>query len=324
MWPFSATPPAQPERARVLLVTGASSGIGRAVALAAAGRGDHLVLAARDEGSLKLTAEECDAAGAASTTVVPGDVGSDADVERWVGTTVDRHGRLDAVAHCAGVVAYGRAEDVPPEVFDRVLRTNLTGSINVARHVVRQLRRQRRGNLVLVGSVIGHIAAPGMTPYAVSKWGVRSLARQLQIENRDQAEVHISYVAPGGVLTPIYEGAANYNGWAGRPPPPVDRPEKVARAILELFDTPQHRRQVGVANGVIRFGFSMLPGVYDVLVGPLFKVAATDLTSPQPPTTGNVLDPRPELHRLYGHQVSAVRGVARNVAGLVRPAGGGA
>lgn len=308
---------------RVLVVTGASSGIGRAVAVRAAGAGDHLVLVARDEGALKVAAEECDRAGAASTTVVPCDVGIDSDVQACFTRSLDRHGRIDAVAHCAGVVAYGRAEEVPPEVFDGVLQTNLHGSVNVSRHALQVMRSQRRGALVLVGSVIGHIAAPTMTPYAVSKWGVRSLARQLQIENRDIGDVSISYVAPGGVLTPIYEQAANYAGWAGRPPPPVDPPEKVARVILERIEDPQLRTQVGLANDVMRFGFTFLPGVYDLVVGPLFQVAANDLTRPEEPNPGNVLDPRPALNRLYGQQASAVHGVARNLAHRVGALGRG-
>jgi NAD(P)-dependent dehydrogenase (short-subunit alcohol dehydrogenase family) len=305
---------------RVVLVTGASSGIGRAVAHRCAGRGDHLVLAARDEASLKQVADECEDRGAGSVTVVPCDVGDDGEVERLVARVLDRHGRLDAVAHCAAVVAYGRTEELPVEVFDAVLRTNLIGSVNVARHSLRLMRRQDHGALVLIGSVIGHIAAPTMSAYAVSKWGVRSLARQLQIENREKRNVSISYIAPGGVLTPIYEQAANYSGWAGRPPPPVDPPEKVARVVVERFDAPRDRTQVGLANDLIRFGFSFLPGVYDVLVGPMFSLAATDRTHPEEPNTGNVLAPQPEMNRLTGDQVGALVGVARNVDAVVRGA----
>ncbi len=304
----------------VLVVTGASSGIGRAAARQAASRGDHLVLVARDEVTLKETAVECDAAGAASTMVVPTDVGDDEAVAACVQQVLDRHGRIDAVAHCAGVVAYGRTEDVPAEVFDGVLRTNLIGSVNLARQVIPVLRDQQDGALVLVGSVIGHIGAPGMTPYVLSKWGVRALARQLQLENRDVPGVSVSYIAPGGVLTPIYEQAANYNGWAGRPPPPVDSPEKVAKVVLARIEHPRHRTQVGPGNNIIRFGFSALPPVYDALVGPLFRFVATDLTKPLEPVSGNVLRSVPEGNQVRGDQVGAVAGISRNIVARVRRA----
>ncbi len=311
-----------PPAPRVLLVTGASSGIGRAAARQAAARGDHVVLAARDERTLKETAIECDAAGAASTLVIPTDVGDDEAVADCIRQVLDRHGRLDGVAHCAGVVAYGRIEDVPPEVFEGVLRTNLLGSVTIARHVIPVLRDQGRGGLVLVGSIVGHLGVPGMSPYVVSKWGVRALARQLQLENRDEREVSVSLVSPGGVLTPIYEQAANFSGWAGRPPPPVDSPEKVARVVLDRIDHPRKRTQVGLANNVMRFGFTFMPGVYDVLVGPLFRLAANDLTRPLPPVVGNVLHSVPERNRLLGDQVNAVVGVSRNVVARVRQLSG--
>jgi len=197
---------------RVVLVTGASSGIGRAVAERAAARGDALVLVARDLDALDAVAEECRVRGAADVRVEAVDVRDDDAVARVVADAVDQHGRLDAVVHSAGVVAYGRMEEVPVEVFDGVLRTNLFGAANLARHVLPVLRAQRGGHLVLVGSVLGDIAAPLMTAYVVSKWAIRSLGRQLALENRDLPGVRISVVSPGGVDTPIYESAANYVG----------------------------------------------------------------------------------------------------------------
>ncbi len=304
---------AAPRSPRVVVITGASSGIGLAAAQQAGAAGDHVVLVARDEATLDLAAKECERAGAASTMVVPTDVGDDDAVQRCIAQVLDRHGRIDAVVNSAGVVAYGRAEEVPREVFDGVLRTNLTGSMNVARHVLPVLREQGHGSLVLVGSVIGHIAAPLMTPYAVSKWGVRSLARQLQIENRDVDGVDISYVAPGGVVTPIYEQAGNYAGWGGRPPPPAVSSERVAKVIHDRIDNPRKRTQVGPANDVMRLGFSLLPGLYDVLVTPLMKLAAFDATRPLSPGTGNVLASQPELNRLRGDQVTSLVAVPRNV-----------
>lgn len=303
---------------RVVLVTGASSGIGRATALLASAAHDHVVLVAREESTLVDVEKECLTAGAASTLVVTADVGDDEDVARCVREALAVTGVLDVVVNAAGVVAYGRTEDVPAEVFDGVLRTNVIGSVNLARHVVPQLRRQERGAFVLVGSVIGHIAVPGMSPYVVSKWGVRALARQLQLENRDRPDVHVVHAAPGGVDTPIYAQAGNYSGVVGRPPPPVASPEKVARQILRLVDRPRPRAQLAIANNLMRFGFNGLPRAFDLLVGPLFTVAAKDRTTPVAAGPGNVLESVPAGNRLHGDQGNPLLGVVRNLADVTR------
>jgi NAD(P)-dependent dehydrogenase (short-subunit alcohol dehydrogenase family) len=309
------------EQAPVLLVTGASSGIGRAVAVRASAAGQHVALVARGRTTLDAVARECEVAGAASVMVLPADVGDDDAVREAVAAVVDRHGRLDAVVQSAGVAAYGRTEDVPPEVFEGVLRTNLLGAVNVARHVLPVLRRQQRGSLVQIGSVIGHIAVPLMSPYVLSKWGVRALLRQLQLENRDLPDVHLMYLAPGGVDTPIYLQAANYAGFVGRPPPPVASPEHVASVVMRRLEHPRKRTQVGLANDVMRLGFSALPGLYDVLVNPLFRLAARDLDAPVPPVSGNVLGPQEDANRLHGEQGGALVAILRNAARTVREGG---
>ncbi len=298
---------------RVVLVTGASSGIGLAAALRASARGDHVVLVARGEVALDDSARQCREAGASSAVAMLADVGDDADVARVVAAILSEHDGIDLVVHAAGVVAYGRTEDVPPEVFDAVIRTNLIGSVNVARHVVPVLRRQERGGLVLVGSLIGHIAVPLMSPYVLSKWGVHVLARQLRLENRDLPDVHIAYVAPGGVDTPIYAQAASYLGVHGRPPPPVSSPERVARIAIERGELGHRRRQIGIANDVVRFGFNALPRLYDVLIGPLFAAGALDRTRPVPHGSGNVLASQEDGNALHGHQGSALLGILRNL-----------
>lgn len=284
---------------RVVVVVGGSSGIGRAAAHAFAARGDRLVLASRAKAALDVAAEECRAAGACSVTVLPLDVRNGAAVQRLVEAVVAEHGRVDAVCHTAGVVAYGRFTDVPPEIFDAVLATNVTGAANVARAVLPVLRAQRRGSLILVGSVLGDIAVPSMTPYVVSKHAVRSLGRQLALENRDLPDVHVTVVSPGSVDTPIYRQAANYQGRPGRPPAPVDSAATVARAIVAAVDRPCDRVSVGAANRVMRAGFTFLPRVFDAVVGPVFRAAATK-PGPCPPTTGNVLEPRDEQEATSG------------------------
>ncbi|WP_158604480.1 SDR family NAD(P)-dependent oxidoreductase [Nocardioides mangrovicus] len=259
---------------RVVVVTGASSGIGRSTARLAARGGDHLVLGARTREDLVECAEECREAGAASVLVVPTDVRDDASVAGLVRSTLDRHGRIDAVLHCAGVVAYGRTEEVCAEDFETTLDTNLLGSAAVARHVVPVLRRQARGDLVLVGSLLGHLAVPEMTPYVVSKWGVRALARQLRIENRDLRQVRITHVSPGSVDTPIYDNALDAAGGVNAPPPPTISADRAAAVVLRAAGSRRLEHQTSWSNHVLLAAFRLLPGVYDRLVGPAFELAS--------------------------------------------------
>ncbi|MBA2550462.1 MAG: SDR family NAD(P)-dependent oxidoreductase [Nocardioidaceae bacterium] len=301
------------ECARVVVVTGASSGIGLATALAAARHGDHVVLFARGLAALQVAATACEGAGAASSRLLCVDVRDAAAVQDAVRTVLQWHGHIDAVVHSAGVVAYGRFEDVPPEVFDRVITTNVLGPANVVRAVLPGMRQRGTGAIVVLGSLLGRIAAPHMSAYAVSKWAVRSLVRHLQVENRDLPGVTISCLSPGGVDTPIYLQAANYLGHVGRPPPPVLSPEKVAAAALRLIDHPRRNVEVGATNRLVTLGFAVLPRLYDAIVTPLFDVAATDRRHPTPAGPGNVLQPTPEAYRLHGDQGSAVHSILAGV-----------
>ena len=262
----------------VVVVTGASSGIGESTALRAAGEGHRLVLVARREDVLEEVADACRDAGAASADVVTADVADDADVAAMVKDVLDLHGHIDAVLHCAGVVSYGRTEDTSAEDFAQVVGTNLLGAASVARHVVPVLRDQGRGDLVLVGSLLGHIAVPEMTPYVVSKWGVRALARQLRIENVDVPGVRITHVAPGSVDTPIYDKALDDAGGVNAPPPPSISPERVARVVLDQVGArlpgTGGEVQTALLNYPVMAAFRLAPWAWDRLVGPLFEVAS--------------------------------------------------
>jgi NAD(P)-dependent dehydrogenase (short-subunit alcohol dehydrogenase family) len=252
---------------RVVVITGASSGIGRAAALAFAARGDRVVLTARDEAALAAVAARC----GDGALVVPADVTLPAQVDAVAEAALERHGRIDAWVDTAAVMAYGKFADLPVEVFDRVVATDLLGSSHVARTALRVFRRQRRGTLILGSSLLAHVTVPYMSAYVTAKWGLRGLMRTLRQETRDLPDVHVCWVAPGSVDTSIYTAAANYAGFVGRPPPPVDSPERVARAIVRLADRPRSGVSVGVANRLIQTGFVLFPPVYDALVTPLMR-----------------------------------------------------
>lgn len=303
---------------RVVLITGASSGIGLAAARQAAERGDHVVLLARGRGPLEAAAEQCRALGAASARAVAVDVLDAPGVETLLAEVRSALGRIDVVVHSAGVVAYGRFEEVPAEIFDTVVRTNALGSANVARAVLPDMRARNAGTLVLIGSLIGQITPPYMSAYAISKWAVRALARELQIENRDRRGVHVCIVSPGGVDTPIYLQAANYLGPVGRPPFPVVSPERVAAVALRLAEHPRPRVQVGAANGVIALGFTLFPWVYDAIVTPMFSNAAMDRRQTVEPGAGNVLNSVPRLNRLHGEQGNPLLSLASNLLATLK------
>ena len=284
---------------RTALVTGASSGIGRATALLLAEQGARLVLLARSATTLEQAAADCRAAGATDVVVEACDVNDRAGLGDVVRRSVERFGSLDLVVHAATVMAYGDVEDLRAEVFEQVVDTAIHGTANVARPVLATFRRQGRGDLVVVSSLLASITAPTMGAYATAKWGQLGLIRTLQQETRDVKGIHVSAVSPGGVNTPIYYQAATVLGNTGHPPPPVYSPRRVGQAILAVAEKPRRLKQSGIANPVIIAGYRLVPQVFDTLVGPLLKVFGMSRDS-VPPTDGNVFESRPEENAAKG------------------------
>jgi NAD(P)-dependent dehydrogenase (short-subunit alcohol dehydrogenase family) len=283
----------------VVIVVGASSGIGRAAAMRFAGRGDRLVLVSRSRQALAAAATACRARGCADVEIMVADVNDEPAMGAVVDATMRQWGRIDVVVHTATVMAYGTIEALPSDVFERVVDTAIHGTANVARAVLPVFRQQERGSLIIVSSLLASIAAPTMGAYTTAKWGQLGLIRTLQIETRDLPHVNISAVAPGGVNTPIYYQAANVTGKTGRPSPPAYSPDRVARAILARVDQPRRLVQAGLLNPVIIAGFRLFPQVFDALVGPLLGVfgVSSDRVAP---TDGNVFQPRPDTEATEG------------------------
>lgn len=281
-----------------MLITGASSGIGRATALQLAEEGANLVLLARSPDVLAVVRQECEDRGATALVTVA-DVRDVDALDAAFAAARSAFGGLDGVVHSAGALAYGRFEDVPVEVFDGALQATLTGTANVARCALQEFTEAGGGSLVVLGSLLGKISTAYMSSYITAKWGVHGLVRTLQIEARQTPGIHISLVSPGGVDTPVYLAAGTYLSRQGRPPPPVDPPQKVAGAVVRALDHPRRERSVGVANHVVVGGFRLSPAVFDLIVTPLMNVGG--LSRGQVPVSpGNVLEPRPQEAAVHG------------------------
>jgi NAD(P)-dependent dehydrogenase (short-subunit alcohol dehydrogenase family) len=293
----------------VVVVTGASSGIGRATAALLSREGMRVVLSSRSKAALEEAQREC---ADGTSIVVPADVSSPDDVDALFDAAVERFGRVDAVVHSAAVLAYGRFEDVPADVFQRTLEVTLLGTAHVARAALRRFHAQGGGRLVVVGSLLGKIATPYMSSYVTAKWAVHGLVRSLQIEARSTPGVEISLVSPGGVNTPIYLQAGTYVGRNGRPPPPIVSPERVARTILRRIQNPSRETNVGPANALTVLGFRVLPTLFDRIVTPLMERGALQPTVVGA-NAGNVHEAVETGESVHGPWDSVLGGIFRDV-----------
>jgi NAD(P)-dependent dehydrogenase (short-subunit alcohol dehydrogenase family) len=177
-------------------------------------RGMRVVLASRSREALESAALECSGG---ATLVVPTDVSSVDEVEALFYATIERFGRVDAVVHSAAVLAYGRFEDVPADVFERSLDVTVVGTANVARAALRRFHEQGSGRLVVIGSLLGKIATPYMSSHVTAKWAVHGLVRCLQIEARQTPGIDISRVSPGASTRPSTSRRARMPAGTGCP-----------------------------------------------------------------------------------------------------------
>jgi short-subunit dehydrogenase len=280
---------ARPLHEAVVVVTGASSGIGRAAALGFAGRGATLGLCARGPEPLEAVASECRAA-SAEVLAVTLDVGEEKAVEDFAAAVRERFGRIDVWVNCAATMAYGAFTDIPSEIFRSVIDTNLMGQVHGSRAALTCFRDQGTGILVNVSSVWGRVSSPLVSPYVVSKNAVRALSECIAAELASEQDIHVVTIVPESVDTPIFTHAANYTGHRIRPIPPVLSPEEVAAGIVDCAERPRREVTFGRAGRALEVLYSLSPALYRRFAHSAF-VDGTIAPLPQSDSIGNVLQP---------------------------------
>lgn len=287
----------------VVVITGASSGIGRATARHLAEGGARLAIAARSDESLDETARECRDRGADVETV-PTDVSDEADVEHLAARTLERFGRIDAWVNNAAVMSYGALVDVPSDTFRQVIETNLMGTVHGSRAALRTFDRQDRGVLVNIASLYAKLTSPYVSPYVASKYGILGLTRSLREEFADRDDIHVCAVLPEAVDTPIFEHAANYTGQELTALPPAMDPQRVVNAIAGAISRPKPEITVGVTGRLMAHGQRMLrrlssARIYDRLATDAMQLVALR-QEPADDSDGNVFEPQPARDRVDG------------------------
>lgn len=231
-------------RGSTVVITGASSGNGKALALTLAKEGANLVLAARREELLQELARECGAMGVKALAIKT-DVTNENEMLNLYIKGLSLTGQIDAWINNAGVLAMGEFTATPWDVSKQIVQTNLIGSMHAAYLVTPHFRNNKRGILVHMNSLSAYIPTPHVTAYSASKLGLRGFSEALRYELSSFKDIHVCDVFATFLDSTGMDHAANFTGVKLAPPPPVIDPCDVAEAIVKLLKHPKPNIRLG-------------------------------------------------------------------------------
>jgi NAD(P)-dependent dehydrogenase (short-subunit alcohol dehydrogenase family) len=252
----------KPLSEQVVVVTGASSGLGRAIARLAGERGAKVVVTARNAEALDACVAEIEAFGS-EALAVPGDVAVQDDVARAVEEAVDRFGRIDTYVANAIVTVYAEAHRLEPEELRRVMDVNFFGTVYGYWAALPHLR-ESRGTFLHVNSALAYRGIPLQAAYCASKGALRNFFESARVElQKEGADVAVSLVLPGAINTPQFDRDRQKIGYQPQPVPPIYQPEPFAEAVLHCCEHPIRELPIGWGAQKLLWGQKLSPRAGD-------------------------------------------------------------
>jgi short-subunit dehydrogenase len=249
---------------RVVAITGASAGIGRAIAIRLARDGASVAICARRRERLDGVAAEIIQAGGTSLPIVA-DVTRDSEMRAFVHQTVSRWGQLDVIVCNAGYGVYGTIDQIAPEKMQAMMEVNYLGTFNAARAALPVFRRQHHGHFVIISSIVGKRGVPYVGAYAATKFAQVGLAECLRAELVGSG-IHVTVVYPISTESEFYEVMVQHSGHATRARGPRQPAESVANAVARAIEHPVpevYPYRLSKALAVVN---SIAPGLCDRIV----------------------------------------------------------
>lgn len=255
----------KPLNEQVIVLTGATSGIGLVTARMAAEKGAKLVLTARNADALEGLKNEINGFGG-KAIAVPADVANEEELLKVAAAALDEFGNFDTWINDAGVSIYGKLEEVSNEDSRRLFDTNFWGVVNGSLIAARNLKING-GAIINIGSTLSDRAIPIQGMYSASKHAVKGFTDALRMElEAERAPISVTLIKPGAIDTPYKEHAKNYLSTAPENPPPVYAPETVAEAILYAAENPVRDMFAGGGGKFISALGQLAPRATDMLM----------------------------------------------------------
>ncbi|MDN4010946.1 SDR family oxidoreductase [Chryseobacterium gambrini] len=290
-------------RGKTVVITGGSSGVGRAAAEAFALEGCNIVVAARGKEALDETVALCRDLGV-SAMAVPTDVSIAGDVQNLANKALQFNGRIDIWVNNAGVMSSGKFEEIPMDINEQVIKTNLFGYMHGAYSALPVFKKQEEGILINNVSIGGFMPAPYSAVYSSTKFGIRGLMECLHGEISDFPQIHICNIYPQIQRSTGNMHSAKYSGLDFKIPPFAADPRDTAAKMVELAKNPKKDLFPDFTSMVLKNVYGLFPKHVINSASAVMRLMMKVKNAPS--DSGNILEPSSEPHRIYGETMLPV------------------